>query len=63
MILRSTARTIADLRQVLAKLEKDRHAYNLVSFAQLRLILHRRIVALTAELRGNSSSSGKRRAA
>ena len=64
MVLRSTAQTIADLRQLLAKLEKDRVAYNLVSFAQLRHILRRRIVTLTAELRGNpSSTSGNCRAA
>jgi hypothetical protein len=63
MALRSAARTIADLRLLLAKLGKERDVYNLVPFAQLRRILHRRIVALTAELRGNRSYSDNRRAA
>jgi hypothetical protein len=63
MVLRSPARTIADLRMILAKLEKDRNAYNRMSFAQLRRILRRRIATLTAELRGAASPGAHRRAA
>ncbi len=63
MALRSTARTIADLCLLLVKLEKDRDAYDQVSFAQLRRILSRRIDALTAELRGHPGRTDQRRVA
>jgi hypothetical protein len=63
MTLRSSARTIADLRFLLAKLEKDRHTYDQVSFAQLRRILNRRILALAAELRDDPSPKDGDRAA
>ena len=63
MALRSTARTIADLCLLLVKLDKDRDAYDQVSFAQLRRILCRRIDALTAELRGHPSRTDQRRVA
>ena len=63
MVLRSPARTIADLRMILAKLEKNRHAYNRMSFVQLRRILRRRIAALNAELRRTAEPDAHRRAA
>ncbi len=63
MVYRSTFRTLSDFRRLLARLEQNRHAYNLVSFAQLRRILHRRIAALRAELRRKSDLGNERRAA
>jgi hypothetical protein len=50
MAYRSAARTLADLRLLLEKLEQNRDSYDQVSFVQLRRIMHRRILALTAEL-------------
>ncbi|HEY3625108.1 MAG TPA: hypothetical protein VGL00_02455 [Terracidiphilus sp.] len=63
MPYRSKTRTIADLRILLRKLERNRHAYNGVSLAQLTRILRRRIDVLSAELRGDGARSGDRRAA
>jgi len=63
MTLRVPARTLADLRTLLAGLQKKRHDYNPVYFAQLRRILRRRIVALTAELRGKHTPNERQRAA
>ncbi len=48
---------------ILAKLEENRHAYNRMSFAQLRRILRRRIAALSAEMRRSAKPGTERRAA
>jgi len=64
MAISPPARTLASLRDILARLEQDRHAYDLVSFAQLKRILHRRMVALEVEVRGKTGShrTGRRAA-
>jgi len=63
MAFRSPAQKLADLRNVLARLEKNRHNYDLVSFAQLKRIVHRRMVTLAAETREKKSEHPFRRAA
>lgn len=63
MISRTSTRTITDLRQLLERLEQDRYAYDLVSFAQLKLILRRRIGVLAAELRARQRVESARHAA
>jgi hypothetical protein len=63
MPYRSAARTIADLRLVLQRVEQNRQDYNSVSLHQLRRIVRRRIAALTAEMRGKSTRPANRRAA
>lgn len=63
MALRPPAHNLADLRAILAKLEKNRHTYNPVSFTQLRHILRRRIARLDAELRAKERAGPHRRAA
>lgn len=63
MVYRDTTRKINDLRRLLGRLEENRHAYNRVSFAQLRRILQRRIAIHVAELRRKSGPAGNRHAA
>jgi hypothetical protein len=60
---RSTARTLADFRLLLEKLDKDRHQYNPVCFAQLRGIMRRRIAELACELRRAPAQPENHRAA
>jgi hypothetical protein len=62
MPYRSITRRLQDLRLLLERLEQDRHSYNIVSFAQLRTILRRRIKELTAKSR-EQPPAGDRRAA
>ena len=62
MALRSSARTLHDLRVLLLGLKRDRHIYkDSHSFAQLRRILCGRIVALSRELRAQSIAGPSRR--
>jgi hypothetical protein len=63
MAFRSPTQKLADLRNVLARLEQNRHNYDLVSFAQLKRILHRRMNTLAAETRDKNSERPVRRAA
>ncbi len=63
MAYRTAERTLTDLRNLLARLEQNRHSYNLVSFAQLRRILRRRMDTLKAQLRTRREHPGSRRAA
>jgi hypothetical protein len=60
---RSIARTLADLRILLEKLDKDRDQFDRVSLAQLRRILRHRIAELDCELRRLPGQSDNHRAA
>ncbi len=64
---RSSEQTLADLRILLGKLERERGAHDPRSFAELRRILLRRIGALSRELNhkvdGVHSRSNVKRAA
>ena len=52
MMYRSPTETLAELRRLVAKLEKNRRAYDPGAFAELRRILLGRIATITRELNG-----------
>jgi len=54
---------VKKLHDLVRRLDKDRRAYDPVSFAQLKRILRRRMGTLAAELRRKVSEDTTRRAA
>jgi hypothetical protein len=57
---RSAARTLADLRLILERLEQNKQSYDAEALAALRRILYRRIAELTGDLLSPVSSQDDR---